>query len=129
MYKRMDNEARWFDISSRTERLKETRMCFQNEHRSQVNRQLQTDQRKDYMPYWAGYLLRTVVVAFLLVCFFLYGMQNEKKQQALKDQFRSSMKVNPFIETAYDCYSTVNYEKMFANLKSNLSAFVFAEDK
>lgn len=62
----------------------------------------------DPMPYWANYLLRTVVVAFLVGCFYLYGLQEPQKQRKYNDAFRSWMKVNATFEDAYECYSNIN---------------------
>lgn len=80
------------------------------------------EKARQSLPYWANYLLRTFVVLFLLLFFYLFGLCNPKGQQQIKEYVKAEFHNNASLSEAYDTYRAVDYEDMLAQLRTYVKA-------
>ena len=73
-------------------------------------------------PYWANYLLRTFIVLFLLLAFYLFGLCNPKGQRQIKDYVRNEFYHNASLTEAYHTYKNVDYGDMMKQLSTYVKA-------
>lgn len=76
------------------------------------------ERQRQPLPYWAHYLLRTFVVLFLLLAFYLFGLCNPKGQKQIKEYVRSEFYHNASITEAYHTYKDVDYGDMMKQLSA-----------
>ena len=79
-------------------------------------------EERKFMPYWANYLLRTFIVLFLLLAFYLFGICNPKGQKQIKDYVKSEFYRNASLTEAYQTYKDVDYEDMMKQLSTYVKA-------
>ncbi len=68
------------------------------------------DSSNESMPYLSGYLLRTFITLFLLICLYLYGMSDRPQQQKLVTYIKENVNNNSNLKEAYAAYSNVDYQ-------------------
>lgn len=79
-------------------------------------------EERTFMPYWANYLLRTFLVLFLLLVFYLFGICNPDGQKQMKEYVRGEFYHNASLTEAYHTYKDVDYEDMMKQLSTYVKA-------
>lgn len=72
------------------------------------------------LTYMQGYMLRCIIVIFLLALLGFYGIANTTQWKKLKTWTTSQVGTNVFVEDAYQTYSQLDYSQMIHELATLL---------
>jgi hypothetical protein len=108
--------------TTRTERLQQARSQFnqtnRRSHYTYTLRSAESSQENSRMPYFANYILRTILVLFALLGLYLYGVNDADKQNRVIEMIRSNVNNNSSLSEAYTTYSQVDYKEAYEQMLS-----------
>ena len=100
------------DADIRAKKLMQARACYHEQYMNTKKRKGVSEEKTNTMGYLQTFLIRSIMVLFLLVCIGFWGMADSEKYTVQKEWLIEQINHNFFMEEAYAVYKEIPYTKI-----------------